>query len=133
MKIKLNLGGMLYALFTPWKRHRKAKPRPDFKDRIIKCQDESMLPTFPKKANLWAEMKPFEELEEGMVVVLWDKYRGFSVIHRILGEHKPGAWITKGDNNSRPDDVRLTPESYAGTITVNLDNLHRQPDGKWGL
>jgi hypothetical protein len=92
-----------------------------------------MLPTFAHGAKLWAEMKPFEELEEGMVVVLWDKYAGRSIIHRILGEHKPGVWITKGDNNARPDDVKLTLESYAGTITVNLDNLNRQPDGKWGL
>ena len=133
MKIKLNLGGMLYALFTPWKSHTRPRPRPNFVDRIIKCNGDSMLPTFAHGAKLWVEMKPFEELEEGMVVVLWDKYRGFSVIHRIMGEHKPGEWITKGDNNARPDDVRLTPESYGGVITLNLDNLQHQLDGKWGL
>jgi signal peptidase len=59
------------------------------------------------------------EISEGDVIVFENDKQDVMVGHRVI-EIKGEEYITKGDNNSRPDPVVVTDENVEGKIIYHI-------------
>lgn len=71
----------------------------------------SMRPLFDEKAFVVVEPARYEELRVGDIVTYLHPKLRTPVVHRILEKRAEGYW-TKGDHNSQPDDIYVTPQNY---------------------
>ena len=94
---------------------------------------ESMRGAFVPGETLFLAESAFDTLREGDVVAIFDRTPYY--VHRIVEKNADCA-VTMGDNNGRPDALRLTPESRFRLVTSvrGLDGAVRKtPDGETGM
>jgi len=75
----------------------------------------SMKPVFDERSMLVIEPAPFDSLQVGDIVTYRHPQHGLPVVHRITEKRGDRFW-SKGDNNSRMDDVWITRENYEGRV-----------------
>lgn len=75
----------------------------------------SMKPVFDERAILIMEPAKYDDLKIGDIVTYTHPKYKTPVVHRITEKHGNKYW-TKGDNNSRMDDVYITPENYQARV-----------------
>lgn len=81
----------------------------------------SMRPAYGDDDIILVERAPYEELRLGDIVeganntaqLMAEMGQAWTAGHRIVGG-RPGAWVTRGDNNQQRDNFLLTPETYTG-------------------
>ncbi len=71
----------------------------------------SMRPMFDQKAFVVVEPAPYEDLRVGDIITYMHPRLNTPVIHRIMEKDGDEFW-TKGDHNSRPDDVYVSRRNY---------------------
>lgn len=71
----------------------------------------SMRPMFDQKAFLVVAPVAFESVQVGDIITFRHPKLGTPIVHRVFEKHGKSLW-TKGDHNSRPDDVYVTAENY---------------------
>lgn len=86
----------------------------------------SMRPMFDEKAFLVAEPVSFEALRVGDIVTYKHPRLHVIVVHRIL-EKRGDAFWSKGDYNTRMDDVYVTRENYVMRVFAII---YAREDGK---
>jgi signal peptidase I len=74
---------------------------------------ESMIPVFRQGDVRQVFKKPYKELKEGDIALIW--YDNKWVAHS-LHQKQIGGWVTKGINNPTPDVELLTENSYGGVV-----------------
>lgn len=85
----------------------------------------SMRPAIGDNDILLVERAPYSDLRLGDLVegsnesarLVASMGGEWDASHRIVGG-KPGAWVTRGDNNSQRDPFPLTPKTYTGWRTI---------------
>jgi signal peptidase len=86
----------------------------------VTIQSDSMAPTF-KAGDLIIDKKvtDIKQLKEGDVITFWTIIQGKRVLntHRIVNINNDGSYITRGDANSKEDDVRVLPLDIVGQYT----------------
>lgn len=71
----------------------------------------SMRPMFDEKAFLVLEPAAFDSLQVGDIITFQHPKLGVPVVHRVFEKHGGSLW-TKGDYNSRPDNIYVTSANY---------------------
>ena len=77
----------------------------------------SMRPIFDQRAFIVVEPTPFDDLAVGDIITYVHPRLQMPIVHRILEKTNRGYW-TKGDSNSRPDDVYVTPANYLKRVVA---------------
>ena len=71
----------------------------------------SMRPMFDQKAFVVVEPAPYDDLRVGDIITYIHPRLNTPVIHRIMEKDGDEFW-TKGDHNSRPDNVYVNRQNY---------------------
>ena len=94
---------------------------------------DSMHGTFVPGETLALAETAFEALQTGDIVAIFERSPYY--VHRIIEKNETEA-VTMGDNNGRPDALRLTRDSRFRLVTEarGLDGIVRQiPGGEAGM
>ena len=86
----------------------------------------SMLPMY--EVNDFVFVRAQDEYEVGDVVLFEipeGKAQGMQIIHRIIGRHEDGTWLTQGDNRPTPDQFHLADENLLGTPVLHIPEAGR--------
>lgn len=75
----------------------------------------SMRPMFDEKAYLVVAPAPFASVRVGDIITFKHPRLGAPVVHRVMEKHGRRLW-TKGDHNTRPDDVYVTEGNYQDRV-----------------
>ena len=91
--------------------------------RLCFVPSGSMEPNIPTWSlcfvNVW---KPYEDIEEGDVVVYTRKSDGMRIIHRVI-EITDDALVTKGDANRIDDGPSVTPDNLYGKYIFHIPKI----------
>ena len=101
--------------------------RPETRDEAI-YTGNSMRGTFVPGEMLFFAKTAFETLQKGDVVAIFDRTPHY--VHRIV-EKNANCAVTMGDNNDRPDPLKLTPDSRFELVVraKSLNGIERQIAG----
>ena len=95
--------------------------------RMCAVPTGSMEPNIPTWSLCLVNVKtPYEEIQEGDVVVYERKSDGLRIIHRVIAITDAGM-VTKGDANHIDDGLSVTPENYFGKYLFHIPQLGRLP------
>ena len=75
----------------------------------------SMKPLFDERAILVMEPAPYSDLKLGDIVTYTHPKHKMPVVHRIT-EKRGNSFFTKGDNNSRADEIEITATNYQARV-----------------
>ncbi len=101
--------------------------------REAQCTGDSMRGAFVPGETLFLAETPFETLRKGDVVAIFGRTPYY--VHRLVEKNADCA-VTMGDNNDRPDTMKLTPDSRFQLVVRarGLDGTERQvPGGDAGM
>lgn len=70
--------------------------------------------SFPAGSVVLSKKVPYEKIKEEDVIIF--QQGDILVIHRVIKINPDGSFITKGDNNSSPDDDFVTKETYQARL-----------------
>ncbi|QYM80069.1 S24/S26 family peptidase [Horticoccus luteus] len=86
---------------------------------VVVGQGESMLPLYPAGTVLVIERVAWSQLRAGMTVI-YEREGGLAgeMVGHVLTTQEARGWVAQGLNNDDPDDMRVTPGNYVGTVVA---------------